>query len=118
MNNKLLILVLSTHLIIACSDQAEQEGGITQSSSQQQDADEQVTQELGQKLLNATKVIGLEQESTQEALNIGNLKKLSEEDRQALIDLTIEESAKIIKEDADEVMDSLEENTRRNVDKR
>lgn len=120
MNKNALILILIVVLASACSEQKEQEKGSqnAKESIEQEPEDAQLTEALSQKLLNTSKTIGLKQESTQEAFNKDNMKKLSEEDRQALIDLTIEQGAKNIKEDADRVMGALEKNTRENVDKR
>lgn len=120
MNKKFLALVFTVLLATACSEQKEQENSLPEPEQEveQEQGDEQLTEELNQKLLNATKIIGLEQELTQEALNKDNLEKLSEEDRQALIDLTIDKGAEKIKEDANEVLDGLERNTRENTDNR
>lgn len=120
MNRKPLLLVFTVLLVTACSEQKEHENVSAEPSQniEQELGDEQLTQELSQKLLSATKVIGLEQELSQEELNKENLEKLSEEDRQALIDLTIDKSAEKIKEDADKVIDGLEKNTRENASNR
>jgi hypothetical protein len=120
MNTKFLPLILTLLLATACSEQKEQEKAPSEpkQSIEQESGDEKLTEELGQKLLNANKIIGLQQESNQEALNKANLEKLSEEDRQAIIDLTIEEGAENIKVDANKMMSDLEKQTRENAEHR
>lgn len=121
MNHKSTLAVFMLILTTACSDQNEEVDSRQPSEQEvieQEQGDEQLTEELSQKLLNATKIIGLEQESAQEALNKDNLEKLSEEDRQALIDLTMDEGAEKIKADTDKVLNDLEQKTRENVENR
>lgn len=121
MNHKPTLLILILLLVAACSDQNEKDDSLEYSDQKNIDqelGDEQLTQELNQKLMNATKVIGLNQESNNKVRNKNELEKLSEEDRQALIDLTIQESAKDIEDQVNSFIEKKEENVRESVNNR
>jgi len=71
--------------------------------------DEEATEILNQKLLESIREISASETAKVEGAGKDELEKLSEADRQALIDLTMDESAEAVKEDADKVVELLED---------
>lgn len=94
---KASILLLCMLLLSACSDKPAEP------------VDEEGTQKLNAKLLESMQEISDAQTEKAEGAGEKELERLSEADRQALIDLTIDESAEAVKEDADKVVDLIEE---------
>jgi len=94
---KFAALFVSLLLLSACSEKPPEP------------VDEKGTEQLNQKLLESMREISVGETEKVENAGRGELEKLSEADRQALIDLTIDESSKAVKEDADKVVDLLED---------
>ena len=70
--------------------------------------DKPATQALNNKLLGTLLDISREQSVSEENSNKRALEQLSEADRQALIDMTIESSSKKVADDASDLLESLE----------
>lgn len=113
MKTKYVYCIALCFLLSACTDNDEKpkepinssEELITENTLE----DEKLTIELNEKLMATTKGLELSLEAQSDIANKKELKDLNEEDRQALIDLTIQESAKIIENDAIEVVNEKEE---------
>lgn len=88
---------LLAFLLVACTEK------------EPEPVDEKATEILNQKLLESMRVISANENRKAEDAGKDELEKLSEADRQALIDLTIEESAKAVVDDAQEVVELLED---------
>lgn len=99
---KLTVLVAATTLIVACNEAPNE-------VKAPEPVDIQGTENINDKLLNSMRDISNEQLSQVEEASKDEFAQLSEADRQALIDLTIDESAEAISEDADKVVDLLED---------
>ena len=110
-DKRTILLALTLFLLAACSDQSNQ-NSLNQVSDEESLANEKITQELSQTLINATNIIASEKETENAIRNKNEFNKLSEEDRQALIDLTLQESAQKIADDANETIIEQERNAR------
>jgi len=115
------LLALST-LLIGCSDKADPEPNGTDLSSNKEaisvseeasviaePVDERATQAINEKLIGALEGISREQTASEENIGKEALEQLSESDRQALIDMTIESSSRKVSEDADQVLEALKQ---------
>ena len=96
-SSKITAFFICALLLSACSDKPPEP------------VDEEGTEQLNQKLLESMQEISVSESLKAESARKDELEKLSEADRQALIDLTIEESSKAIQEDADKVVELLED---------
>ena len=110
-DKRTILLALTLFLLAACSDQSNQ-NSLNQDSDEESLANEKITQELSQTLINATNIIASEKETENAIRNKNEFNKLSEEDRQALIDLTLQESAQKIADDANKTIIEQERNDR------
>lgn len=95
--SKFIVLLIGALLLFACSEKPPEP------------VDEEGTEQLNQKLLESMREISASETEKVENAGKDELEKLSEADRQALIDLTIDESSKAVKEDAEKVVDLLED---------
>ena len=96
-SSKITALLVCALLLSACSEKTPEP------------VDEEGTEQLNQKLLESMREISAGETEKVESAGQDELEKLSEADRQSLIDLTIEESSKAIQEDADKVVELLED---------
>ena len=96
-SSKIAAFFICALLLSACSDKPPEP------------VDEEGTEQLNQKLLESMQEISASESLKAESAGKDELEKLSEADRQALIDLTIEESAKAVIDDAEEVRELLED---------
>ena len=97
---KLLVVIAISLLAAACNDAPQQTST---------PADIQASQEINDKLLNSMRQISEKQQGQVEAAGKDALETLTEADRQALIDLTIDESAKTVSQDAEKMVELLQE---------
>lgn len=94
---KFIAVLICAFLLSACSEKPPEP------------VDEEGTEQLNQKLLESMRQISASETEKVENAGKDELEKLSEADRQALIDLTIEESSKAVGDDAQEVVEVLED---------
>ena len=99
---KLTLLVATSTFIVACNDAPEE-------ATAPEPVDIQGTENINDKLLDSMREISNQHLNQVEDVSKNTLEQLSEADRQALIDLTIDESSEAVSEDADKVVDLLEE---------
>lgn len=93
-------------MLTSCSEKQEESSADTETPFATEE-ERQATKNINQALLASTRALSADKNQLINSQNEEELTKLSEEDRQALIDLTIEESAKIIQEDAEKVLKSV-----------
>ncbi len=96
---KLNLLLVCGFLITACSE----------SPKEPEPVDVEATEQINDKLISSMRDINNQQLDKAEDVSKNALEELSEADRQALIDLTIDESAEAITEDAEKMVDLLED---------
>ncbi len=99
---KLTLLLAASALIVACNDSSQE-------VKEPEPVDIQGTENINDKLLDSMSKINAKQLNQVEEVSKETLEKLSEADRQALIDLTIDESAEAVSDDADKVVERLED---------
>lgn len=88
--------------------QAETENEAFRESTVEEEIDVAGTEALNAKLLSTLEGISRQQTATHEDSSKASLEQLSEADRQALIDITIESSSKKVGEDARKVLENSE----------
>ena len=88
--SKLLTLIVASTLITACNEALKEPEPV----------DVEATEQINEKLLNSMQDISSKHLNQVEDTGKNALEQLSEADRQSLIDLTIDESAEAILEDA------------------
>lgn len=114
-HKRILIIPLLLLCIFACTDQNQSAG--SDQGLPEETGDEVLTEALQQKLMSVTVQIGQDQEFERQVRNENELKKLSEEDRQALIDLTIQDGAQKIEEKSSRIVGEKEQAVSGNVNK-
>ncbi|MFT6406838.1 MAG: hypothetical protein ACJAQ6_000248 [Arenicella sp.] len=95
-------LIALSVLVTACNDAPEQ-------AKAPEPVDIHATELLNDKLLESMRGIRDEQLDQVESAGKNALQELSEADRQSLIDLTIDESAEAVSEDAGKMIELLED---------
>jgi len=113
MQSKLLTLiglVFIGSILTACGDSKEEANETTKEAIEViEPVDVEATEQLNAKLLESMQEISNQQLDDVEDAGKEALEQLSEADRQALIDLTIDESSKAVSEDAEKVVELLED---------
>jgi hypothetical protein len=99
---KLLSLIAIGILATACNDTPTDTKAV-------EPVDIQATEQINQKLLNSMRKISDQQLEQVEDAGKDALESLTESDRQALIDLTIDQSSKAVLEDGDKMIKLIED---------
>jgi uncharacterized lipoprotein YajG len=99
---KHVVVIVTAMLVAACNDSPE-------TIEPQEPVAVQETEEINAKLLESLTQISNKQVQLVESAGKDALEQLSEGDRQALIDLTIDESAKAVSEDAEKMVELLQD---------
>ncbi len=102
LKHRFIALTLLSSIVTACGDSSKE-------AEEQEPVDIEATEKINDKLLNSMLEISDGQIHHVEKIGKESLEELSEADRQSLIDLTIEESAEAISEDADKMVELLED---------
>ena len=89
-------------MVSACNDTPS-------ANKEPEPVDEQATQVINDKLLDSMQDISNQHSDQIEDTGKNALRELSESDRQSLIDLTIDESSKPVADDAEKMIDLLED---------
>ena len=109
---KLIFMGVTSAFIVACDgsspDDAPKDDAAKKVESLEP-VDIQGTESINEKLIGSMNEISAKQLDQAEDVNKNTLQQLSETDRQSLIDLTIDESAEAISEDAEKMVDLLED---------
>lgn len=101
LNKTILPYIVFCTLLASCGDSPQQQ------VTEQEPVDVHATQQINDKLLSTLRKISDEQSHQVEDAGKDSLEALSEADRQSLINLTIDESAKAISEDSEKVVELL-----------
>ena len=102
----LVSLAFIGSVLLACGDSKEETKEVVEVP---EPVDVKATEQLNAKLLESMQEISDQHIDDVEDAGKETLEQLSEADRQALIDLTIDESSKAVSEDAEKVVELLED---------
>ena len=102
----LVSLAFIGSVLLACGDSKEETKEVVEVP---EPVDVKATEQLNAKLLESMQEISDQHIDDVEDAGKEALEQLSEADRQALIDLTIDESSKAVSEDAEKVVELLED---------